>query len=243
VNTPLAGRRVVTTRDEPGELDRQLRAAGAEVVHVALIEIVDAEGADAELASALAGLPNDGWLIATSRHGARRVAAHPIDSSWTLAAVGTATARVLADAAGRPVDVVPEVQTAAALLAELPAVGDGRPVVLAQADIAEPLLAEQLVARGFDVTAIVAYRTRPVAPTDDQRRAALAADAVAFASGSAARSWVAAFGTATPGHVIAIGPTTAAAATAAGLQVTAIAADHSIAGLVGEVVRQLSAGD
>ena len=46
---PLHGRRVVTTRDEPGELDRLLAEAGADVVHVPLIEIAEPEDDGAEL--------------------------------------------------------------------------------------------------------------------------------------------------------------------------------------------------
>jgi uroporphyrinogen-III synthase len=58
------------------------------------------------------------------------------------------------------------------------------------------------------------------------------ADAVLFASGSAARGWVEVFGTDAPPVVVAIGPETAAATERAGVRVTAVARDHSLAGLV-----------
>jgi uroporphyrinogen-III synthase len=58
------------------------------------------------------------------------------------------------------------------------------------------------------------------------------ADVLLLASGSAARSWAEAIGTATPPLVVAIGPSTADAARAVGLAVSAVASDHSVEGLV-----------
>ena len=58
-----------------------------------------------------------------------------------LAAVGTATARVLADAAGRPVDVVPATQRSQSLLDELCAVAEpGQRFLVAQGDRADDTL-------------------------------------------------------------------------------------------------------
>jgi uroporphyrinogen-III synthase len=68
----------------------------------------------------------------------------------------------------------------------------------------------------------------------------LAADAVLFASGSAVRAWVAAFGTSTPPLVVAIGPQTASAAQLVGLKVDLIAADHSLQGLVNSLEHHLA---
>ena len=237
----LAGRRVVTTRDEPGRLDELLAAEGAEVVHVPLIEIVDPPDGGAECARALADLGDAAWLIVTSKHGARRCArAAATHRTVRLGTVGSATASELAAAAGRPVDVVPDRQTAAHLLLAMPAAATrGERVVLAQADLADGLLAEGLVDLGYDVTAVTAYSTRFRTPTPDERAAALAADAVAFASGSAARAWSAAFGTDLPPVSVAIGPTTAAAAAQVSLKITHEAADHSLEGLLAGVLSAL----
>ena len=79
-------------------------------------------------------------------------------------------------------------------------------------------------------------------PTWRERRAALAADAAVFASGSAAISWAEAIGAEAPVEVISIGPSTTKAATEHGLQVTATATDHSIDGLVETVIRTLGVG-
>jgi uroporphyrinogen-III synthase len=238
VGQPLRGRRVVTTRDRPGSLDRLLAAAGADVVHVPLIEIVEPPDGGASLHAALARLPTFDWLVVTSRHGAARVGAAAAASTVRTAAVGAATASQLAMRTGRAVDIVPAEQRADALVHAFPP-GRWR-VLVAQADRAEPTLVDGLRARGCDVEHVIAYATRTRAPRPDERAAALAADAVAFASGSAATAWAEAIGSETPPVVCAIGPTTAAVAERAGLKVTAVAADHSVPGLVELVTRLLA---
>jgi uroporphyrinogen-III synthase len=236
--SPLRGKRVVTTRDEPGDLDRLLADAGAEVVNVPLIEIIDAADGGAALAEALGRLAEFDWLVVSSRHGAARAgdAARQVDVR--TAAVGTATARELARRTGRDVDLVPDRQLAEGLVERFPP-GSWR-VLVAQADRAGPTLVEGLRARGCDVEVVTAYATRLRTPSAQERAAALDADAVIFASGSAALAWAQAIGIATPPVVCAMGPTTASAAVAAGLKVTAVAADHSVPGLVRLVIRLLA---
>ena len=56
---------------------------------------------------------------------------------------------------------------------------------MAQADRADPAHAVAFAARGYDVTAEVAYRTVLRTPSAPERRAALAADVLTLASGSA----------------------------------------------------------
>ena len=185
----LRGRRVVTTRDEPGELDRLLASEGADVVHVPLIEIAEPEDGGAELRAVLHVVDRAHWVIVTSRHGASRVGAalarHP---EVRLAAVGTRTAAELERLAGRAVDVVPGRQTAVDLLDAMPQDGAGQVAVVAHADRADPGLVVGLSALGYTVRPVIAYRTLTRVPTADERAAALGADAVAFASGSAALS-------------------------------------------------------
>lgn len=233
---PLHGRRVVTTRDTPGRLDALLADLGAEVVHVPLIEIVDPDdpALDAALVATAAGRYE--WVVVTSQHGAARVGAALAGSTARTAAVGTRTAGVLAELTGRAVDVVPDRQTAADLVAAMPDPEPGTRVLAALADRAAPTLVEGLRARGYEVDDVIAYRTRLRRPTAAELVAVRSADAVAFASGSAAEAWASAMGTATPAHVVVIGPTTAAAARAAGLTVTAVAAAHTLDGLADAVV-------
>lgn len=235
---PLAGRRIVVTRaaEQAGPLVDRLRALGAEPILVPLIEIVEPADGGAALAAALGQLSSYEWLVVTSPNGANRVrdaftgsvAASP-GASPRLAVVGTATSAAF----GVEADLVPGTQTAAGLVAEFPA-GTGR-VLVAQAEGAEPSLSGGLLAKGWTVDVVVAYRTVPRAPSAAVLLEVLAADAVLFASGSAVRAWTRVFGTATPATVFAIGPTTAQVAGDLGLKVDVVAADHSVDGLVDSV--------
>lgn len=227
---------MVTTRDQRGRLDSSLAAAGADVVHVPLISIEPS--IDGRLTTELADLDSFDWLIVTSQHGAERVGRAAAGRTTRLAAVGTHTATVLQRLAGRPVDVVPDRQTADDLVDAMGA--DGGRVLVAQADRAATTLVDGLVGNGFDVIAVTAYRTVSRTPSWQERAAVRAADAVAFASGSAAGAWVDAIGIASPPVVAAIGQTTADAAVARGLKVTHVAADHDIEGLVAVIVAALA---
>lgn len=237
---PLLGRSVVTTRAEPGRLDALLTEAGATVLHVPLIEIADPLDDGTALDSALDSLADIDWLVVTSVHGARRVGgAAAQHAHLRLAAVGTRTAEQLGRMARRVVDVVPARSTAEDLCAAMPEPGSGERVLLAQASRAQPALALGLRAKGYRVDAVTAYTTNLRIPTPDERQAALTADAVVFASGSAAQAWSQAIGVATPKLVVAIGPSTTATAEAAGLKVTHVASDHSIEGLFAQVTAAL----
>ena len=130
---------------------------------------------------------------------------------------------------------------AQSLLDELCAVAEpGQRFLVAQGDRADDTLVAGLRLAGHTVTPVVAYRT--VLRTPDPRSID-GADAVLFASGSAATAWFEALGTAVPPIVVSIGPTTTAVARRLGLKVTSTAADHSLDGLVTELVRLLDARD
>jgi len=234
----IAGRRVVVTRasEQVDGLAGLLVDEGAVPVVVPLIEIVDVPEGMTELA-ALAPSSFD-WLVVSSPNGARRwLTVHGSVSPTHVAAVGATTSSTLHEA-GVSVTVVPAVQSAEGLLAEFPT-GSGR-VLVVQAVDAAPTMVDGLRSRGWQVTAVAPYRSVAARPTAAQQLAALSADAVLLASGSAARAWVASFGDAAPPVVVAIGPQTAAAARAAGLHVTSVAADHSLRGLIDELRRQVT---
>ncbi|MEO5901099.1 MAG: uroporphyrinogen-III synthase [Ilumatobacteraceae bacterium] len=241
---PLAGRRVVVTRPEEqaAPLVELLEAAGATAIVTPLIDIVDAQ---AEL-DVLSGLdPADfDWVVVTSRNAALRLMAthgrelgNPRrDSSRpAIAVIGAATARVVA-----PAQLVPDVQSAAGLLATMPPRHGGGRVLVVQAADAAPTLVTGLRAGGWEVVVNSPYSAVPAHPPARAQLAALAADAVLFASGSAARAWVGVFGTTTPPVIVVMGPQTAAATLAAGLTVTVTADDHSLPGLVSALARALS---
>jgi uroporphyrinogen-III synthase len=225
--TTLAGRRVVVTRslDQAGSLLERLRAAGAEAVLVPLIEVVAVEPD----ASALAALDPDDfdWVVVTSPNGADAFhRAHPAPGRARVAAVGAVTAERL-----QRCDLVPERQRAAGVVAALAGEAPGR-VLVVQAVDAAPTLVDGLRAAGHEVTTLTPYRSRSVAPHEGAADEIATADAVLFASGSAGRAWVAAFGTGTPPWVVAIGPQTAADLVKSGLKVDVVAADHSVNGMV-----------
>lgn len=225
----LTGRRVVVTRaaEQAGALADILRERGALPVVVPLVEI--AEHADG--VQQLAALDPAGfhWLVFTSANAARAYLGMHRAVPTNVAAVGTATADILRRA-GVAVSLVPSPQRADALVAAFPA-GPGR-VLVVQAAEGEAVLADGLVGKGWSVTVVTPYHSVPRVPSEEQRAAALSADAVLFTSGSAARAWVAVFGALAPPLVVAIGPQTAAAVARAGLKVSSTAADHSLAGLV-----------
>lgn len=240
---PLAGRRVVVTRPEEqsGPLVELLEAAGATAIVTPLIDIVD-ERAELDL---LRGLDVDSfdWVVVTSRNAALRLMAthgrqlgdpRRDTPRPAIAAIGAATARVVA-----PAQLVPVVQSAAGLLATMPPRhGRGRVLVVQAADAA-PTLVAGLRADTWEVVVNSPYRSVPAHPPARAQLAALAADAVLFASGSAARAWVGVFGTTTPPVIVVMGPQTAAATLDAGLTVTATADDHSLSGLVSTLARAL----
>ena len=77
MTSPLAGKRVLVTRERPGELGAMLEARGAIVVHVPLIEIREPADGGERLRRELDGLRNFDWLVVTSVPGAERVGGRP----------------------------------------------------------------------------------------------------------------------------------------------------------------------
>jgi uroporphyrinogen-III synthase len=235
---PLAGRRIAVTRPEAGELGTYVAELGGEVVHVPLIEIADPVDGGRALRQALLRLDAFDWLVVTSANGAVRVgsyaAGHPV---LRLAAVGPTTARVLADAAGRPADLVATVPRVEGLLAEFPRTRAR--VLIAQADRAGSALADGLAAAGHSVDVVTAYRTVTRRPEPAELAELTTVDAVVFASGSAAAGWVHAVGRSAPAVVVALGPATARTAATEGLAVTHVAPApdaRTVAGLLARVL-------
>lgn len=234
----LAGRTVVITRpvDQAGETAALLASFDAIPLVVPLIEVVD----DPEGMRRLEGLDaaDFDWIVVTSPNGADRAATLVVPDVLRpqVAAVGSTTASALPRC-----DLVPENQSALGLLEAFPT-GPGR-VVVVQAPGAAATLVDGLRDKAWDVVAVSPYRTQPVLPSADQRREALAADAVLFASGSAAQAWVEVLGRVAPPVVVAIGEQTATAAKQAGLKITVVSADHSVYGMLVALSRYFADGN
>jgi uroporphyrinogen III methyltransferase / synthase len=241
---PLTGIGVVVTREdvEGGVLAGALRQYGANVLYWPTIRWAPVDD-PTPLDAALEGLGEFQWVVFTSPRAVEAVAAR--GRAWItgprIAAVGGAT-RAAAESHGWKVDVVPSVQTAEALVDALKAagVGAGARVLLPASEIAGETVEAGLREAGAEVVRVTAYRTVP-ADLDRQRCArALAAgevQVISFASPSAVESLRAGLGARLFDEVVddvvvaVIGPTTAAAAEAAGASRVIQAWDHSLAGL------------
>lgn len=274
---PLEGARILITRspDRAAALAAELRLAGAEPLLLPLTDVERAsdQGALDDAFDAL-GEGRFAWLVVSSattvlalteKAAERSVALGEwIPPSTRVAAVGPATQGAL-QAAGITVHLAPEQDhSAAGLVAAWP--GGPHEVLLPQADIAAPALAQGLLAKGARVRTVVAYHTvdYPAAP---DRRLAPASNSAGgtvngglpvltpgAAKGAVASGDVAAVVAASPSaarrisaeltplgacRVVAIGKTTAAEAQARGLTVAATARESTPAGLVAAILRAL----
>jgi len=251
---PLAGRHIVVTQGKShAGVAARLRALGALVVEAPAIEI--APPADVHpFEDALRRLDGYDWLAFTSanavdavREGLRRlgVAAPGVPARLRFASVGKATSKALTAAfpgASPPLEPA-EDWSAAGLLRAFAAIDPIGHVLLPVSDRARTELADGLRARGARVEFVVAYRTLPSATFGPALEAALqrGVDLVLLSSPSAVEGASAALGPRTDNvPVLAIGPTTEAAARGAGFRVTGVAASPSPEGWVEAALSVLS---
>ena len=237
---PLLGRRVVVTRtaEQAGELSGRLAEAGAEVVEVPTLAITDPGDRSAGLAAAARRLARFDWVVLTSANAVERLFSHLHDARdlgpARVAAVGPATAGALARHGVRA-NLVARRSSGAGLADEIPE-PPGR-VLVARAEVADAALPEKLLARGFEVEEVAAYRTVPLPVPALLLERARDADAVTFASGSAVDAYLAAGARVQPHQrVVCIGPVTAEAARRAGLEVAAVAERADLDALVDAVI-------
>jgi uroporphyrinogen III methyltransferase/synthase len=152
-------------------------------------------------------------------------------ASARIAAIGPATARAL-EQLGLRVDFVPTKFLGKQIAVELPIERDARALLL-RADIASDELTRGLAARGIAVTNVDTYRTVMPARLDMSLREI---DAITFTSSSTVKNFVAMLGgnRAELDHarVFCIGPVTADTARELGLDVDAVATEHTVDGLV-----------
>jgi uroporphyrinogen-III synthase len=235
---PLAGVSVVLTRPAPAgagapadRLAGALRAAGARVLSVPAVAIVDPEDGGAALRDVARRVGEYRWVVLTSQHAVERLFrclgdARPL-RGVRLAAVGAATAAALAAHHARA-DLVPGAarQSSEGLVAAFPeAPASGGRVLFPRSAIARPTLAAGLRAKGWAVDEVVVYSTVPAtAPTDDVAAAVGRASAVTFSSPSALDGYLAMRTAAgrplpIPSVVVCVGGVTARAAREAGLRI------------------------
>lgn len=255
-NRPLFGRRVLVTRaaEQAPALSAGLRALGAEVLEFPTIKIT-APPDYAPLDRAISRVGEYSWLVFTSVNGVkfffRRFFEKGKDirelAGVSLAAIGPATGRALGSyglkVAFQPGEYRGE-ELAAGLAGRISA---GQRVLLPRADIAPPYLREALAGCGAAVEEVTAYRT-----VVDGRGRELAGEylaegrvhVVTFTSSSTVRNFVRLFGGKEALRLLAgtgvacIGPVTAETARELGLRVDAVAAEHTVEGLVGAVAEK-----
>ncbi len=277
---PLGGTRVLVTRspDRSLPLLAALAEAGAEPLLLPLIDFERAADQHSlDVACEALGAGAFDWLVVSSattvhvlnaKARERGVALQQwIPAGTRIAAIGPACRRLI-EAAGLPVALTPGNEQSAAGLLEVWPDGAGK-VLLPQADIAPPRLAEGLTAAGSTVTAVTAYRTVDYPAAAERRLAippevagpgqltpsysllapeAAAADitagrihAVVAASPSAVRR-ISALPPMLGCRLVVIGRSTAEQAAALGLAVAAIAEEPTPRGLVAAVETALGAG-
>ncbi len=262
---PLLGLRILNTRPahEAAELTARLTDAGAEVIPLPAMRVAppaDPGPLDAVLhaiATAAPGRPAYHWIVFTSPNAVeafmeRLLAADGPDdkgrhrdlrllAGMQLATVGPGTTAALRRY-GLLADLTPAHATGRDLAAALPDVS-GQRILLPRSDQALRDLPEALAARGAEVTEVIAYTVKPAAPNPAGLAALNAGevDVAVFFSPSALRGLRdmldRPLAEALRGVAIAcIGPTTAAAAHALGLEVTVTPDESSVDSLVAALV-------
>jgi uroporphyrinogen III methyltransferase/synthase len=232
----LAGKRILLTRSSEDCAEWAAKLAGYDAIPVSLpcieTETIDTPELRAKLAAAV---PETDWLVFTSRRGVEAFVTLYSGSigSARVAAVGVVTAEAARAYVGR-IDLVGR-GTASLLAAEMLAQGalNGRPqLLLALAENADDRL-ESALHSAARCTRLDVYRTMPAPPAPVKRAmSSLGADNVLLASPSAVTGFMNQVDLDIPVNIFTIGPTTSAAARAAGLAVTAEASTPSLQGLL-----------
>jgi len=240
----VEGRRILVTRpaEEPPTLDDLLRELGAEPVRLPCIAFAppaDRTLLDAALARLRVGARPD-FVVISSAHAADRFVLELRESGLdpaaafagtSILAAGAATARKLLDL-GLSARAPAEGVGAEAMVAAFGGEVRGKEVLVPRAEEGNPALVDGFAREGANLSPIPLYRTVPATAAEPAAAALLRAgriDAIAFASGSAARGFAALFGTeaaslARASRVACMGETCAVTARAAGLPVDAVAA-------------------
>ena len=248
----LHGKRIVVTRaeEQADSLCLALEARGARALRCPTIRLEGPELTE-PLDRAIRRLDAFDWVVFTSVNGARftldrmREIGVPPEAlaAARVAAVGTRTARALAERGVEATFVAPD--EGSIPLAEALGPLEGASILMARSDRADPVAGEILRRRGArSVLEVEAYRTVPAAPEGralDELR--LGVDGITFTSPSTVHGFVSLgpeWRRLLAGAIVAtLGPTTTGAAREAGLVVEE-ASEKSVTGLVEALARGLA---
>jgi len=249
-DSPLAGKIVVVTRAaaQSSELCAELAERGATVRQLALISFAPPEKYE-EMDAALNSIESFDWILFTSTNAVLAVERRGEELGRELtgiaklplaAAVGPATSAA-AEAAGFSVEFVAAEHSGAGLAREFGDELRGQKVLLPRSDRANPELPVALRRCGAIVTEVVTYRNLPPSPADGHKlndSLTGGVDGILFYSPSAVQNFLEMVGRERLGTLqgravmVAIGPTTANALSAAGIQRIARAADTTTKAVV-----------
>lgn len=225
-----------------------LSRLGAQPVHCPTIRITEPRD-PTPFRQAVRRLDSYDWVVFTSANGVARFwheletggGGASLPSGMRVAAIGPATAAALERRGVRP-EIVPEEYVAEAVADALTgqAAIAGCRVLLPRAAGARQVLPQRLRSAGAEVDEVIAYESRPDRDGIARLRDGLqrgAFDMITFTAASTVNHFIEVAG-ADPGgaHVATIGPITAAAARAAGLNVHVVAREYTEAGLLQAIV-------
>ncbi len=251
---PLFGKRILVTRpeDQAADLADPLRGLGADTVEVPTIRIVPPEDY-APLDEACERIAGFDWVVFTSVNGVEHFMGRLNQGTRDIrelkgvrvCAVGPATAERLAGY-GLRVDLIPTEHRAEGVVAAMRHAEDltDRRILMPRADLARPILRDELRAAGARVQDVVAYRTvlaghdKDGEPDVYRMLLEQEIDVITFTSASAVRNLVKILG-AEPAVdllntavVAVIGPVTAKEAHDLGIVTTIMPSTYTIPALV-----------
>ncbi len=247
-NKPLFGKTVVVTRAraQASDLTKKLEAQGAKVIEVPAIKIVPADDY-APLDAAIADINAYKWLVFTSANGVKYFFERLLHTGKDaralfgvkLAAIGSATAKALADH-GLTADLIPSAYKAEELAEALvDKITAGDKILIARAKVAREVLPESLRKIGADVNVVTAYQTVADCDNKEELLEALgsgAASIVTFTSSSTVTNLLKVLGDKkdllNKVALAAIGPVTAETLKQHGLTPAISAAQYTIDGLM-----------
>jgi uroporphyrinogen III methyltransferase/synthase len=255
---PLFGKRILVTRpkEQAGDLVDRIEAMGAEAIEAPMIRIVPPEDFG-PLDAACDRAGEFDWIVFSSGNAVdafvERLLAGPQDlrvlKGVRLCVVGPSTGDRLTRY-GLKVDLRPaEYRAEAVVSAIADAVPlEGQKILLPHADIGREIVAEELRARGAEVTEVVAYRTVIAEPEREgepdiyrmllERRI----DVVTFTSASAVRNFVRVLGDEPAADLLrttvvaSIGPVTAEAAAQFKIESTIVPSTYTVPALAQAIV-------